>query len=282
MRGAPRLPPRLSATTRRRARTPAGAALTGNWWFFRDYITLSGSGIKSLMVWQLVTYMFLHDPGGFGHIVFNMLALWMIGSDLERDWGTKLFLKFYFLCGVGAGVCVVLANALVGNLDARTIGRAAAAAVKGAKPLAHNGYEVPLLRGLVEERLEAIAASQPDSALRAYEAAAKDNARLYNELQQEEKIRGELLHRVISAQEDERKRIARELEAKAYLHGGLSVEFHDEQSGTRTTYHYEDGLRAFLQKIGVGFGMQDMTANASSEAKTAALERQQLARAGIG
>ena len=45
----------------------------------------------------------------------------------------------------------------------------------------------------------------------AYEAAAKDNARLYAELQQEEKIRGELLHRVISAQEDERKRIAREL-----------------------------------------------------------------------
>ena len=77
-------------------------------------------------IWQLVTYMFLHDPRGFGHILFNMLALWMIGSDLERDWGTKLFLKFYFLCGVGAGVCVVLANALVGSLDARTIGSSGA------------------------------------------------------------------------------------------------------------------------------------------------------------
>jgi len=45
----------------------------------------------------------------------------------------------------------------------------------------------------------------------AYQAAAKENARLYSELQQKEKIRGELLHRAISAQEDERKRIAREL-----------------------------------------------------------------------
>jgi rhomboid family protein len=38
-------------------------------------------------VWQLFTYMFLH--GGIGHILFNMLALWMFGMDLERDWGTK-------------------------------------------------------------------------------------------------------------------------------------------------------------------------------------------------
>jgi DNA gyrase/topoisomerase IV subunit B len=47
----------------------------------------------------------------------------------------------------------------------------------------------------------------------------------------------------------EAKRIAEQLEAKAYLHGGLSVEFVDEQAGTRATYHYEDGLRAFLLKI---------------------------------
>src|SRR5512141_2346694 len=39
-------------------------------------------------IWQLFTYMFLHDPRGFGHILWNMLTLWMIGSDLERDWGT--------------------------------------------------------------------------------------------------------------------------------------------------------------------------------------------------
>jgi membrane associated rhomboid family serine protease len=55
-----------------------------------------------------------------------MLALWMIGSDLERDWGTRQFLKYYFLCGVGAGVCVVGANALFGTLDTRTIGSSGA------------------------------------------------------------------------------------------------------------------------------------------------------------
>jgi membrane associated rhomboid family serine protease len=77
-------------------------------------------------IWQLFTYMFLHDPRGFGHILWNMLTLWMIGSDLERDWGTKFFLKYYFLCGVGAGFCVVIANVIAGNLDTRTIGSSGA------------------------------------------------------------------------------------------------------------------------------------------------------------
>jgi DNA gyrase subunit B/topoisomerase-4 subunit B len=45
------------------------------------------------------------------------------------------------------------------------------------------------------------------------------------------------------------KRIAELLEAKAYLHGGLTVEFHDERAGTEAVYHYEDGLRAYLLKI---------------------------------
>jgi membrane associated rhomboid family serine protease len=70
--------------------------------------------------------MFLHDPYGFAHILFNMLALWMFGTDLERDWGTKPFLKYYFVCGVGAGVCVVVANLFFGNLDSRTIGASGA------------------------------------------------------------------------------------------------------------------------------------------------------------
>ena len=77
-------------------------------------------------VWQLFTYMFLHDPWGITHILFNMLMLWMFGADLERDWGTKRFLQYYFLCGVGAGLCVVAANALFGSLDARTIGSSGA------------------------------------------------------------------------------------------------------------------------------------------------------------
>ncbi|HZR22785.1 MAG TPA: rhomboid family intramembrane serine protease [Vicinamibacterales bacterium] len=56
-------------------------------------------------VWQLATYMFLH--GGFFHIIFNMLALWMFGAELERIWGTRNFLKFYFVSGIGAAVLTV-------------------------------------------------------------------------------------------------------------------------------------------------------------------------------
>jgi membrane associated rhomboid family serine protease len=57
-------------------------------------------------LWQLITYMFIH--GGVWHVVINMLMLWMFGVDLERDWGTRRFLKYYFLCGVGAGLCILL------------------------------------------------------------------------------------------------------------------------------------------------------------------------------
>jgi membrane associated rhomboid family serine protease len=63
-----------------------------------------------LWVWQLVTYMFLH--GGIFHLVFNMLALWMFGAELERRWGTRYFLKFYFVTGVGAGALTVLFSLL--------------------------------------------------------------------------------------------------------------------------------------------------------------------------
>ena len=61
-------------------------------------------------VWQLATYMFLH--GGIFHILFNMLALWMFGAELERIWGPRYFLKFYFVTGIGAAVLTVLISLL--------------------------------------------------------------------------------------------------------------------------------------------------------------------------
>ena len=83
--------------------------------------------VGHLAVWQLVTYLFLHDPFGFGHILLNMLPLWMFGADLERTWGRDRFLKYYFLCGIGAGLCVVLANILFSsNWNTRTIGASGA------------------------------------------------------------------------------------------------------------------------------------------------------------
>ena len=59
-----------------------------------------------LFLWQLVTYLFLH--GGWFHIIFNLFALWMFGTELERLWGGRQFLFYYFLTGIGAGVFDVL------------------------------------------------------------------------------------------------------------------------------------------------------------------------------
>lgn len=53
-------------------------------------------------LWQPLTYIFLH--GGVMHLLFNMLALFMFGSALERTWGTREFLRYYLVCGVGAGL----------------------------------------------------------------------------------------------------------------------------------------------------------------------------------
>ena len=61
-------------------------------------------------VWQVVTYMFIH--AGLFHIIFNMLALWMFGTELERIWGTRFFLKFYFVTGIGAAVLTILVSLL--------------------------------------------------------------------------------------------------------------------------------------------------------------------------
>lgn len=54
--------------------------------------------------WQYFTYMFLHDTRGFTHILYNMFSLWMFGSTLERLWGSKRFLLFYLICGLGAAM----------------------------------------------------------------------------------------------------------------------------------------------------------------------------------
>jgi len=59
--------------------------------------------------WQFISYMFLHDPGNFFHILFNMFALWMFGSTLENLWGSKRFLLFYMICGVGAALVHMVA-----------------------------------------------------------------------------------------------------------------------------------------------------------------------------
>jgi membrane associated rhomboid family serine protease len=61
---------------------------------------------EQMALWQPVTYMFLH--GGIGHILFNMLSLWMFGTDLEARWGTRFFTKYYFVTGIGAAATTLL------------------------------------------------------------------------------------------------------------------------------------------------------------------------------
>ena len=63
--------------------------------------------VEAFWLWQPATYMFLHARTPT-HILFNMLILWMFGVELERMWGTRFFLKFYFVTGIGAGLLSVL------------------------------------------------------------------------------------------------------------------------------------------------------------------------------
>ena len=58
--------------------------------------------------YQLVTYMFLHDPYSFSHVFFNMFAVFMFGRTLEQVWGPKRFLTYYMVTGIGAGLVQIL------------------------------------------------------------------------------------------------------------------------------------------------------------------------------
>jgi membrane associated rhomboid family serine protease len=70
-----------------------------------------------LRIWQPVTYMFLH--GTIGHILFNMLALWMFGTELERMWGTPAFVRYYFATGIAAAFTTILVSVLPFAVTAR-------------------------------------------------------------------------------------------------------------------------------------------------------------------
>ncbi len=74
-----------------------------------------------LYLWQLVTYIFLHVS--FFHILFNMIGLYMFGSELEQFWGTREFTKYFFICGIGAALTTVVAGP---NDLAATIGASGA------------------------------------------------------------------------------------------------------------------------------------------------------------
>ena len=77
----------------------------------QEFLGLMPAAIfESFRVWQPVTYMFLHDTTRIGHILINMLALWMFGTELERLWGTNAFLRYYFATGIAAAITTVVVS----------------------------------------------------------------------------------------------------------------------------------------------------------------------------
>ncbi len=90
----------------------------------RFFALIPAQVIHSLALWQLVTYLFIHP--GITNVLWNLLALWMFGAELERTWGTRRFVGFYFLCGALAGVTVVIAAYLFGGVNVPIVGSSGA------------------------------------------------------------------------------------------------------------------------------------------------------------
>jgi membrane associated rhomboid family serine protease len=59
-------------------------------------------------IWRLATFMFMHSTMDIFHLLFNLLALWMFGGELEELWGTRKFVALYFLFGIGSGLFCAL------------------------------------------------------------------------------------------------------------------------------------------------------------------------------
>lgn len=91
--------------------------------FYNEYGSLHFN--LHFKLWQLVSYMFLHAD--FSHIFFNMFSLWMFGRIIEQTLGTKRFLAFYFISGIGAGLCQIIMQMFTENSPfAATIGASGA------------------------------------------------------------------------------------------------------------------------------------------------------------
>jgi len=91
---------------------------------FIRYLYLWPIGENSnFYIWQLISYQFIH--GGFMHLFFNLFALWMFGAELEEMWGSKKFLSYYLLCGIGAGLVQLFIAPLFSD-PAPTIGASGA------------------------------------------------------------------------------------------------------------------------------------------------------------
>ena len=76
-----------------------------------------GEGFK---LWQMITFQFMH--GNFSHILFNMLYMWMFGTELENLWGSRKFLIYYLTCGIGAGLTQLFLSPIFEGAVGPTVG----------------------------------------------------------------------------------------------------------------------------------------------------------------
>jgi membrane associated rhomboid family serine protease len=79
-------------------------------------------GVPPFEVWQIVTYGFLHDDRTIAHLFFNMFALYMFGSEIERSMGVSRYLSYYFTCVIGAAVAQLIVMSLANSPPVPTLG----------------------------------------------------------------------------------------------------------------------------------------------------------------
>ncbi len=117
------------------ARAVKGLIIANVVMFLLQYIFLDGletsfalwplapiDGRSYFELWQVVSYAFLHDPHNLGHLGFNMLGLWMFGTEIERYVGPWRLLACYFASVVTAGITQLVVPGLLGAPPAPTIG----------------------------------------------------------------------------------------------------------------------------------------------------------------
>ncbi len=103
---------------------------------------------------QLVTHMFMHSNFGFAHIFFNMFALWMFGSVLEKIWGPKRFLSFYLIAGFGSIALFTLTNYLQYIQITNSFSFEQIQSIKDAVFTVDGGYRYNLISGHEREKVE--------------------------------------------------------------------------------------------------------------------------------
>jgi membrane associated rhomboid family serine protease len=92
--------------------------------YFSTYIAMIPIAVMNGWVWQFVTYMFAH--GGITHLLFNMLALFIFGTQVERHMGSREFLLYYLMTGILAGVFSFFVYWFTGAYGVRLVGASGA------------------------------------------------------------------------------------------------------------------------------------------------------------